>query len=320
MSSLHDDLKEASSIDVQLFPDERSITFFHQDPSDVNGWIGKNDKNTMKLIRSDGKFSGSIIIDDVTYFINTLEDGTTYFEEDEVVKEMTETIFWERVLSDVGDNCAQEEQVAFNLNMTTDNFGHETKWKLADKKGNVLLSGSQYEGNTNYLSNSCLEACSCYELTMYDTGKDGMCCNYGKGGYKVFFDGEEVASGAEFSFQQVHEIGHCQKWYSFGSKCSKKNSVAAVESFESSSPPCKSWCIKNDFPWYATESGEPQKCDWENTCAGCKQCEPGFEAFEDLPCENWCGMVGISWISEKEGGDQLCDWKESCAGCSECLV
>jgi len=47
---------------------------------------------------------------------------------------------------------------------------------------------------------------SCFSFTIEDTVGDGLCCGFGYGYYQVLLDGEEVASGGEFSTSETKDF------------------------------------------------------------------------------------------------------------------
>ena len=96
--------------------------------------------------------------------------------------------------------CTGEGKAYFQLELLTDDFGGETSWSLTKKdSGQTILSGSDYTSNAAYPENSCISRGVDYTFEIKDTHHDGICCDNGQGSYKVFVDGEEVATGGEFA-------------------------------------------------------------------------------------------------------------------------
>ncbi|WP_314244549.1 M43 family zinc metalloprotease [Empedobacter tilapiae] len=88
------------------------------------------------------------------------------------------------------------------LKIKTDNFGKETSWKFINKITKEVLYKSDkiYANNTEYEYTFDVEDETCYEFHFIDAGKDGICCAYGEGFYKLLSDnGEEIASGGKFT-------------------------------------------------------------------------------------------------------------------------
>ncbi len=114
---------------------------------------------------------------------------------------------------------------AITVNVTTDNYGCETKWEIIDgSTGNVVASGGnpaaiagagQYgtgcTGNeAGYASGSTnsevvtVPSNGCYEFKIIDDYGDGICCAYGNGAYSlVDEDGNTLVSGGEFGAEEI---------------------------------------------------------------------------------------------------------------------
>ena len=71
------------------------------------------------------------------------------------------------------------------------------------------MGGDYTEEGANYTVTVPVEP-SRFMFTMLDTGGDGVCCNHGTdGSYRVYYDGELVASGGEFGFSTLDMFGTC---------------------------------------------------------------------------------------------------------------
>ena len=90
------------------------------------------------------------------------------------------------------------------LDITTDDYGSETTWEVQDANGNILYTGGPYDdvnGGQQFSYSFCLEP-GCYDLVVYDSYGDGMCCGYGNGGFDVLDNtGQSLASGGTFTTQ-----------------------------------------------------------------------------------------------------------------------
>ena len=91
-------------------------------------------------------------------------------------------------------------QIAFRLELLTDDFPWETSWEVRDCKGEVKFSGDSYnQKNTDYIHFHCIDKRDYHVLTMKDSFGDGMCCGNGIGSYKIFHDNKLVKEGGQFS-------------------------------------------------------------------------------------------------------------------------
>ena len=100
----------------------------------------------------------------------------------------------------------QSDEIHFELTLLTDGKGNEVSWKLTETYTNmVALSGDLYDSYSEYKVEECLPA-KCYTLTINDSGNDGLCCDYGTGGYSVRLNGQKLASGNEFGGQDETDL------------------------------------------------------------------------------------------------------------------
>jgi len=87
-------------------------------------------------------------------------------------------------------------EVEVIVQIMADNYPQETSWDLKDVNGTILSQGTT-TGDT-----LCVDSSICLTFTIYDTFGDGICCGYGNGSYTIYLNGIEVASGAEFDFEE----------------------------------------------------------------------------------------------------------------------
>lgn len=114
--------------------------------------------------------------------------------------------------------CPEEEECTENalaLNLILDDYGSETTWVIYDEDRNVVAEGGAYEdglAGEEILEALCLPD-GCYSFNLYDAANDGMCCDYGEGGFSLMNpEGLAVLSsdgvfggfiGASFCVQQT---------------------------------------------------------------------------------------------------------------------
>ncbi len=98
-----------------------------------------------------------------------------------------------------GSGCSQNSGT---FSLTTDNYGSETSWQIADSSGQQVVSGSGYASNTTTDTAVCL-ADGDYTLTVSDSYGDGICCSYGSGQYALVVEGQTLATGGQFGAQDV---------------------------------------------------------------------------------------------------------------------
>ncbi|MEM9821362.1 MAG: T9SS type A sorting domain-containing protein [Bacteroidota bacterium] len=91
-----------------------------------------------------------------------------------------------------------------NLEINFDNAPQEVTWTLTNENDFVIYSGGPYPQNvagTTVNEQLCIVD-ACYTFTMFDSGNDGLCCNFGDGSYRLIDENEViVAQGAEYGSQ-----------------------------------------------------------------------------------------------------------------------
>jgi hypothetical protein len=88
---------------------------------------------------------------------------------------------------------------SFQLDLWTDRYAAETSWDLRDSSGSVVVAGSDYDNESFYTENECIDDGE-YTFTIYDSYGDGVCCGYGSGSYSVLFDEVQVTQENSGSF------------------------------------------------------------------------------------------------------------------------
>lgn len=101
------------------------------------------------------------------------------------------------------NNKCQQNEVLWNLIITTDNYPYETSWALHDSDNNNILAfgppqGRKYEKQTRYIGTLCIPHGK-YYMRWYDLMGDGICCSYGNGDWTMKLDGRVIFSGPKYS-------------------------------------------------------------------------------------------------------------------------
>lgn len=95
------------------------------------------------------------------------------------------------------------------IKLFPDNYGSETTWALSDEDGHLLLSGGPYHNGRYtepFVDTICLPL-GCYDFTIRDKFRDGICCKYGPGFYELMdLEGTLLASGGEFEAEETQHI------------------------------------------------------------------------------------------------------------------
>jgi hypothetical protein len=92
------------------------------------------------------------------------------------------------------------------LRLTTDNYGAETTWQVAQNGGGVVASGGPYTSGASALivQDICVLSGQCYTFTISDSESDGICCQYGTGSYSLGdANGMSIYTGAAFTASET---------------------------------------------------------------------------------------------------------------------
>ena len=77
-------------------------------------------------------------------------------------------------------------QRKIRIEIKTDNFGEDTSWQVKLYGGVIIAKNERVYGKRELDSRDlCLEDKSLYEFIVFDTYGDGICCQFGKGHYKI---------------------------------------------------------------------------------------------------------------------------------------
>jgi len=95
-----------------------------------------------------------------------------------------------------------------DVSILTDGYGSETTWEIVDESGNVYGSGGPYSNNTQYNETAYVAIFpSCFELKLYDSYGDGMCCAQGVGSVLVTDQNNNIIfEGDPTNLQNFSEI------------------------------------------------------------------------------------------------------------------
>ena len=94
-----------------------------------------------------------------------------------------------------------------NIQIQTDNYAQENQWYLYNDVNNSIIdSGVVLNNNTLYEREYCLTQ-GCYHFIIFDSGNDGICCNFGNGYFNAFFGDSLIGSGG--SFVSIDSLSFC---------------------------------------------------------------------------------------------------------------
>jgi len=99
------------------------------------------------------------------------------------------------------------EFTTIGLNITLDDWGGDVSWDLIDETGAILYSGDEYpdfQAGEVFKDTFCLVN-GCYTLIVNDLFEDGLCCEYGEGGFEIVDENGEFIIGSD-GFYGAYEI------------------------------------------------------------------------------------------------------------------
>lgn len=94
---------------------------------------------------------------------------------------------------------------ALTFELTTDNYGAETSWQLADSNNQQVYAGAGYASNSSHSEQWCLSDGD-YAFTISDSYSDGICCSHGNGSYRLSVNGADIFSGGSFTSAKTHSF------------------------------------------------------------------------------------------------------------------
>lgn len=98
---------------------------------------------------------------------------------------------------------------AATVNVLFDQYPQETNWEIKDSNNNILFSGGSYNSsNANTLLSEviCLPY-DCYNFTIFDTGNDGICCDFGNGYFQIVdASGQLLFNGSNFESNEINSF------------------------------------------------------------------------------------------------------------------
>jgi hypothetical protein len=96
-----------------------------------------------------------------------------------------------------------------DLILTLDGAPSQINWEIRDLADNVLSSGGPYNSNMAFQQLQipvCLPE-GCYTFSIHDAGNNGLCCQYGQGGYQLRTPNNLIlASGTSFGSSATHNF------------------------------------------------------------------------------------------------------------------
>ena len=100
-----------------------------------------------------------------------------------------------------------EGSSSFELILETDNYGAETSWELfSSHLSELVASGNGYASSSSFTVQETICTHPCFTFVIKDAWGDGMCCQYGNGGYRILVDGLEIHNGGAFGLQDTFEF------------------------------------------------------------------------------------------------------------------
>merc|ERR1719433_1153348 len=81
--------------------------------------------------------------------------------------------------------------LSFELN--PDGYPQDTSWKIEAKKSGKIIATGESRGDHCIIDDE-VKKFGCYMLTVMDKHGDGLCCEYGFGGFKMEWGGKVVVA------------------------------------------------------------------------------------------------------------------------------
>eukprot|EP00980_Cylindrotheca_fusiformis_P008951 scaffold1910_cov87-Cylindrotheca_fusiformis.AAC.1 len=109
--------------------------------------------------------------------------------------------------------CGANE-LDFQLNIRTDDYGYETSWVLVDLQSNSAIKTvgeGTYGNNVDTTAQECLSANKCYSVTIYDSYGDGISSSgQGNPGFQLLVNDQVIQNNKSFgSSITLPRFGNC---------------------------------------------------------------------------------------------------------------
>ncbi|MFV8352008.1 T9SS type A sorting domain-containing protein [Flavobacterium sp. XS2P14] len=103
-----------------------------------------------------------------------------------------------------------------NFSLQQDYYGKEITWELKNTAGVVLYKGGPFTNTTRteplpalITETFNLSSNDCYTFSIYDSGGDGICCDYGAGSYSLQTpSGDIIVSGGNFTGSETTKFSN----------------------------------------------------------------------------------------------------------------
>jgi len=92
------------------------------------------------------------------------------------------------------------------VNVLFDQYPQETSWEIKGTENNTLFSGGPYSSSSagSLLSEVICLPYDCYNFTVFDSGDDGICCDFGNGFYQIVdASGQLLLNGGNFESNEI---------------------------------------------------------------------------------------------------------------------
>jgi hypothetical protein len=164
------------------------------------------------------------------------------------------------------------------VQIVPDGYPNETSWEIVNG-GNVVASG------TTNSDTVCVPNNSCVQVLIHDSFGDGI---YSPGGYWIYLNGSQIATGSAFGSEAIHEVACPQ-----GSTCSQPLAISTGN-----------WVTQFEDTWY-TYTPSTSGMYVLSTC-GTNTCNTALWVFESCP------IVGVT-----DGPMGSYTFNDDAAGCGQ---
>jgi len=158
-----------------------------------------------------------------------------------------------------------------DLNFYFDDYSEDISWNITDYDDpSVLYDEETWYGYGAYYAFESIELCNdnCYEVNIYDSYGDGLCCEYGYGGYDIVVQDQLVLLGGIFGSGVTEKL------------CLDENGAFVSD------------CVDDDGTFVLKNKNKDFDCKWaakKKTDKRCRKKTNDGRRVEDI-CLDTCGM------------------------------
>jgi hypothetical protein len=185
----------------------------------INSSLSSITNNASNVIMDNG--GGSTDGDSTDEGEDNTGDGTDEGED----TEHDETDEENNTDEDTGDTETNGACDLISIQITLDEYGSETTWRLKNEFNELIVEGGPYQDGQSgsvKIEEVCLDENGCHSLIIKDAYGDGICCDYGNGKVEILDSNDNLITASDGYFGRKDELIVCRDNQGLYRKSGKK--------------------------------------------------------------------------------------------------